>query len=163
MLAFTILGLPAHPLIVHGAVVGIPLAALGALAYVLRPSLRPQWWGLFAATMVVAWIFTILAGSTGEDLQHAMKHSQLIRDHAHWADRLGFSVHVLGASFLLTLLIDQARARGTQLPGAADILRKVAAPLAVIAAVAALGLVAVTGHAGAKAAWHNSPAASAGN
>lgn len=162
MIAFTILGLPAHPLVVHGAVVGIPLAALGVIAYVLRPTWRPYLaWPVFV-TVAVAWVFSILAGSTGETLEHALRESQYIEEHAEWAERLGLAVHVLAVSSLLAIGYDiWRRTRAEVLPKALTTLRAVAAPVAVVAAVAALAMVGIVGHYGAKAAWHDSPAASA--
>jgi len=40
------------------------------------------------------------------------------------------------------------------------VLRTVAIVVSTVAAVACLGLVGIVGHLGAKAAWHDSPAAS---
>ncbi|MCW2973395.1 MAG: hypothetical protein JWN72_1668 [Thermoleophilia bacterium] len=162
MYAFTILGLPAHPLIVHGAVVGIPLAALGTLAYAARPTLRPRLWWPLLVTVVLAWLCTFLAGSTGETLEHALKHSHFIEQHAMWADRLGLAVHVLAATTVITLVSDGwCRLRTGTPPVALVRLRTLTLPLSVLAAVASLVLVGVVGHLGAKAAWHDSPAASA--
>lgn len=59
-----ILGLPAHPLIVHGAVVGIPLASLALLFYVARPAMRQQIWLVVAVTVVLAWLFSFFAGAS---------------------------------------------------------------------------------------------------
>ena len=162
MYAFMIQGLPAHPLIVHGAVVGIPLSALALLFYVLRPQSRAAWWNLVFGTMFVAWVFTLLAGSTGEDLEHALKHSSLIEDHTRLAGYLGVAVHVMSAAGAIMLLHDRFGARlSGGLAGFGRFLRRIAPPIVVVAAIASLVLVALTGHAGAKAAWHDSPAAAA--
>lgn len=162
MIAFMILGLPAHPLIVHGAVVGIPLASLGTLAYALRPPWRERLWWPLVITVALTWLFAILAGSTGETLEHALDETRWIEDHAMWADRLGLAMHVLGASALATLAIDRwSGGAGRSLPAAASVLRRITLPVAAVAAVACLGLVGIVGHLGAKAAWHDSPAASA--
>ncbi|MCW2925701.1 MAG: hypothetical protein JWM98_3105 [Thermoleophilia bacterium] len=162
MIAFTVLGLPAHPLIVHVTVVGIPLASLGTIAYVLRPAIRAQLLWPLIVTVAVAWVSAILAGSTGETLEHGLHHSHFIEDHARWADRLGLAMHVLGASALIALLTDAWRARREAgVPSVLRTLRSVALPVAAVSALACLGLVGVVGHLGARAAWHDSPAASA--
>ena len=161
VLAFTILGLPAHPLIVHGAVVGVPLAAFAALWYVLRPAQRDTWWILCAVTVAVAWVFTFLAGQTGESLEHALHHSALIRDHAQWADRLGLAMHIFTPVFLLSVFLDRRQPRGTISGGGNGAgMQRVLRPLSAVGAVAVLVLVMIVGHLGAKAAWHDSPAAS---
>ncbi len=162
MFAFTILGLPAHPLIVHGAVVGIPLATLGTIAYVARPAWRERLAWPVLVTVALAWLFSILAGSTGETLEHALKESHLIEEHAEWAERLGIAVHVMGASALIMIGVDVLRRTRSYVgPGFVGVLRRVAAPVALVAAIAALVMVGIVGHLGAKAAWHDSPGASA--
>lgn len=156
-----ILGLPAHPLVVHGAVAGIPLASLAMLAYVLRPAWRSTLWWPAITTVVVAWAFSTLSGSTGETLEHALKESRFIEVHAEWANRLGIAMHALGASSLLALGVDRWTRSGRPAPPAAVRgLRTIALPATAIAAVACLVLVGVVGHLGAKAAWHDSPGAS---
>ncbi|MBC7461973.1 MAG: hypothetical protein H7287_11475, partial [Thermoleophilia bacterium] len=100
-----ILGLPAHPLIVHGAVVGIPLAASGVLAYVALPRTRDRLRVPLIVTVFLAWLFSLLAGSTGEELQHALKRSHFIHDHAVWAGRLGVAVHVLAGAAVVLLVV----------------------------------------------------------
>jgi hypothetical protein len=163
MLAFTIIGLPAHPLVVHGAVVGIPLAASGVLAYVARPAWRGRLWWPLVLTVAAAWVFAILAGSTGETLEHALKETSLIERHAELAEKLGLAVHIMGSSAAVMLLGDYfsqwLRREGT-VWSVARLLRKVAPAIAAVAALAALVLVGMVGHAGAKATWHDSPAAS---
>lgn len=160
MTAFTILGLPAHPLIVHGAVVGIPLAAFAMLFYAIFPKWRQGAWWPVIITVALAYLFAILAGSTGETLEHALKESSYIEEHAEWADRLGIAMHIFAPASLIWLVIDRMRLKRETVAGWLLILRKVAMPVSLIAAVAALGLVGIVGHLGAKAAWHDSPAAS---
>jgi hypothetical protein len=68
----------------------------------------------------------------------------------------------MSAAGTIMLLHDRFGARlSGGLARAAGIARRIALPIVVVAAIAALGLVALTGHAGAKAAWHDSPAAAA--
>lgn len=161
MVAFMILGLPAHPLIVHGAVMGIPLASIAMLAYVLRPAWRATLWWPAVATVAVAWAFSILAGATGETLEHALKESRFIEEHAMWADRLGIAMHVLAVSSLVTLGADRWTRTDRPAPHiAVRRLRRIALPLATMTAVACLALVGIVGHLGARAAWHDSPGAS---
>jgi uncharacterized membrane protein len=159
MIAYTILGLPAHPLIVHGAVVGIPLAAIGVLAYALLRSRRPALWWPVTITLVVAWAFAILAGSSGEALEAALPTSAFTEEHAEWAEVLGAAMHTLAVTALLTLLIDRSGRRfGAQ--RVQRVLRAVALPVSAIAAAACIVLVAVVGHLGAQAVWHDSEASS---
>ena len=47
-----LLGLPAHPLLVHLPVVVLPLVALGVVALAARPAWRPRYAGLVLAFAV---------------------------------------------------------------------------------------------------------------
>ena len=165
MIALSILGLPAHPLIVHGAVVGIPLAALAMLFYAAFPKHRETYWWVVAGTVAVGYLFAILAGSTGEELEHALKETTLIEEHAEWAGWLGAAMHVFAPASLVWLAVDRLRrmraTTGETVAGWMLTLRSIAIPVSVVAGIAALVLVGVVGHLGAKSAWHDSPAASA--
>lgn len=62
-----ILGLPMHPLVVHGAVVLIPLAAILAIVAVARPTWK-QGPVVAASTSAVGAVFGFLAKESGEAL-----------------------------------------------------------------------------------------------
>lgn len=68
----TVGDLPAHPLIVHGVVVLLPLAALGALLIALMPSLRRRL-GVAVLLLAVAGVGAVpLATRTGDELKAAL-------------------------------------------------------------------------------------------
>jgi len=69
----SVFGLPFHPLIVHGAVVLVPLAVIAAVALNWRPSWRTQyglWIALFAWG---AWVFAYAAVLTGDGLERFVR------------------------------------------------------------------------------------------
>jgi len=87
------MGLPTHVLLVHGAVVLVPLLAVGAVLYALVPKLRPRltWVVLLLAVVApLAALFTKLSGDAffaalqdfdpprigGELLEQAQQHQQ---------------------------------------------------------------------------------------
>ena len=63
-----VFGLPAHPLIVHGAVVLGPLLCLAALGYALLPRFRAQLGWLAVALAVAAPLATFAAVQSGAEL-----------------------------------------------------------------------------------------------
>src|SRR5688500_18224351 len=69
LVLITIAGLPAHPLLVHAAVVLIPLAALGTLAIAIKASWRRPYGILAAIFAVLAGIFATAAKFAGDQLQ----------------------------------------------------------------------------------------------
>ena len=71
--ALKLFGLPAHPLLVHVPVVMVPLAALGAIAIVVRPRWRRSAGPIVLALAFVGGLGTQLAMMSGEDLQGAVR------------------------------------------------------------------------------------------
>lgn len=154
----TILGLPAHVLIIHAVVVLGPLAALTAIAYAAVPRLRAnlRWWlaGLSVVTGASSWF----AAESGEEFERTLLASgatpdtpigQAIHEHAEAGDLmrwvgLGFMVLVLVAVFYLVPV------KGGGTPSG---LRSVTSVVLVAAALFLLYQVAVTGHSGASAVW----------
>ena len=151
----TINGLPLHPLVVHAAVVFVPLAALAVIAFVV-----PKWrwaarWPALASAALAAGSVQ-LAAMTGDSLQHQVGRSPLIETHEMWAGRLQTATWVLAA---LTLVAFWSLPHVTRLAGGRDKAARVAVlerPLLVLlplAAVAVVILVVLTGDAGARAVW----------
>lgn len=152
----TVHGVPAHPLIVHAAVVLIPLAALFSAAYALWPARRWQTRTPAAVLAIAAAASVQLAAMTGDQLkEHLHDNSALIETHEHWAGLLQGASWVLAAIMVVAWwalphenpLPDKDHQHGV---------RFVAWPVTValpVAAVAVLVLVVLTGDAGAKAVW----------
>lgn len=156
----SIFGLPVHPLLVHATVVLVPLAVLCVLLSVLVPRFR-RWAGpLPAGLSLVALVLTPLSTASGENLEHQLPHSSLIEEHAELGDQLVYFTVVL---FLVSaahwFLTRRPRGDGTSWPKA---LVASAAALAVLASLGTAVQVARIGHSGAKAAWSDTGAGSAG-
>jgi len=161
----SVFGLPTHILFVHATVVFIPLAALLVLLHVFWPAARRRLGIVTPLVAGIALVLTPLATQSGEQLEHAVPHSDLIERHAELADgmlpwTLGLFV-VAAALWLLDLH------RGRDVPVGRDAvaeLRKLTLPrwvplvvtaLAVVAALGSIVQVVLVGHAGATAAWHD--------
>jgi uncharacterized membrane protein len=148
-------GLPLHPLVVHAAVVFVPLAALSVLAFVV-PTWR--WAARWPALVFVALAAGAvqLAAMTGDSLQHQVGRNPLVENHEMWAGRLQAATWVLAG---LTLVAFWCLPHVTRLQGGDDKEGRVAVlarPLVVLlplAAVAVIVLVVLTGDAGARAVW----------
>ena len=151
----TINGLPLHPLVVHAAVVLVPLAALAVIAFVV-----PKWrwlarWPALALAALAAGSVQ-LAAMTGDSLKRQVGPTALIQTHEMWAGRLEAATWVLAA---LTLLAFWTLPHVTRLTGGRDKGARVGVlerPLLVVlplCAVAVMVLVVLTGDAGARAVW----------
>ena len=69
----SILGLPAHALLVHAAVILVPLAALALAAMCWKPSWRRNYSLPVALLAIAGAVIAFLAKSSGEPLEDAVK------------------------------------------------------------------------------------------
>jgi len=167
--------LPAHPLIVHLPVVLVPLATVGAILMLIRPSWRERFEIPTAVLAVVAAIATQLAIGSGEALEERVEESKLVKAHAGIAEQARPWVFLFAIVMVAVVVWDfvqkrrQAADEATpdsvpeSVPKTASV-RSRAATVAV--ALTAVGLILGigssvqiyrTGHSGAKATWHDTP------
>ncbi len=171
--------LPAHPLIVHLPVVLVPLATVGAILMLIRPSWRERFGLPTAVLAVVAAIATQLAIGSGEALEERVEESKLVKAHAGIAEQARPWVFLFAIVMVAVVVWDfvqkrrQAADEATpgsvpesvpdRVPETASV-RSRAATVAV--ALTAVGLILGigssvqiyrTGHSGAKATWHDTP------
>jgi hypothetical protein len=149
-------GIPLHPLVVHAAVVLVPMAALASVAMMV-----PRWrWLARWPALVLAWAAALsvqAATLSGVDLHHATGiDTPVIRSHEEWGIRLRLFMWVFA---VLTAVAFWALPHVTRLAGDRDRVGRVAAlekPLMVLVpllAVVVLVLVFITGEAGARSVW----------
>lgn len=139
-------GIPLHPLVVHAAVVFVPLACLAALVFAARSGWqRAVRWPLVVLGLVGAGV-TQLAAMTGDDLKHARHlQSPLIETHEMWAGRMQLGMWVLAGVIVVAVLLTRRSSAGA--------LALLARGLLVAGAVAVGYLTYRTGDAGAAAVW----------
>ena len=152
ILLITFNGLPAHPLIVHGAVVFGPLAVLAALGYLV-----PRWRGylrwplLVTAVLAFAFIWaSYLTGDNFKDSQEFYQTNPQVLKHEDYADVLRW---VTTAFALVVVVVTGWLHRRT---GA---VRLAAGGVMGALAVVTLVYIFLTGEAGAKAVYPPSAAA----
>ena len=138
----TLGGLPLHPLVVHAAVVLLPLCAIGLIILVLVPKLRRTYGWIVIAGLGVSFVFSFIAKESGETLANVMG---LPAEHAQWGDRLvpiSFLLFVVAAAWFWFVRKDTKGIVGTLLNIAGIAL-----------AVLNIGITVLVGHSGAEAAW----------
>lgn len=139
-----IFGLPLHPLVVHGAVVLVPLAALGALAVVFSSWVRSRYGWLTVLVAVAGAASVLMARISGEALKAGLGvGGAAVETHEMWGQLAVFPGVAL-AVVLPAALLTENRSRAAWWTFVA---------LTAVAAVAALVLVVLTGHSGATAVW----------
>lgn len=137
----TVAGLPIHPLVVHFAVVLLPLAAVGVIASVFLPKIRSKYLGLSVLGVFFGTAAAFVAKQSGEAL----------------AERVGLPVrhadlgtYLLVASGIFSLISalwywqGRSKTRSTTNP---------LGLLASVVGIAVIGLSVITGHTGAEAVW----------
>lgn len=147
----TLFGIPAHPLVVHAAVVLLPLAALITVVTALWPKSRKWWAPLALGIAFVGLVSVVLAQGSGEKLEHDVKETELVEEHTEkgetvlpWA--IGLTV-VAGA-------VTAASPLQRRYPKLSS--RAAAVTVGVVAVIVAAGAVYTVievGHSGAKATW----------
>lgn len=155
-------GLPTHPLIVHSAVVLVPVAAILLLVVSLNSSLRAKLGGFPAALSVIALIATILTRSTGEAMLELIGLSEEnpgpVTDHATFANYLAIAMIVMAVGHVAWWAVDSVKF-GPRLENQSSWLKPIAIALAILGAVGALIFVVLTGHEGAALTWQDLPKA----
>ena len=152
-----ILGLPLHPLVVHAVVAFVPLSALIAIGYAVRPGWRTvlRWPSVAGAVVsgTAAWV----AAESGLALLQRVSQVRasttdfvLLSQHQAWGDRA--KVLCLVFAVLTLALVWFARPPDEESPRGrpTDVILAV---LVVIAAVSATTTVVLAGHAGSRVVW----------
>lgn len=158
MLALTsLLGLPAHPFLVHIPVVLIPLGALGAVL-MLWPRLRAMigWW--VCGILVVAGIATQLAVDSGQALQEYVHETSLVRDHVRMGENVRPWLLLLFLALVGVMLIDRAIERRASKPEGNDLLKVagvVLSALSILFAAFSVYWIYRIGHSGSKSVWNS--------
>ena len=118
-----IFGLPMHALIVHAVVVLVPLSALVAIAFAVRPEWRHVLRWPVAIGGVVSGVTAFVAAESGEQLQRrvlAVRASttdlDLLSELVEWGDRAKLLCLVFMALSLAASLFMRAPDDGTNFP-----------------------------------------------
>lgn len=152
-------GMPVHVLLVHAAVVFVPLLAVAAVVFALVPRLRSRVGWVAALLAVGAPVAALFAKLSGEEFRDRLAASGMpatalepINTHATYGDRTFIATLVLGIATGAMVYLASRATKGRPLPRAADL--GLAAVVVVLAGVAGF-LVFMTGDTGATAVWGN--------
>lgn len=158
-------GLPVHPLVVHLPVVLVPLAAIG----VVLMAVRPRWLDRFGIPVAViagvGWLGTMLAASSGEELEEQIRDSgQNISSTLHDHAEMGEQVQVVAGVFFFLVLAWVVFAwwrrrvgeeKAVSVAKKPKVVNTVLAVIVLVSGAFATYSVYATGHSGAKSVWEN--------
>ena len=146
-------GLPAHPLVVHAAVVLLPMAAIATVVVAAVPRWRRPYALLAFVVSVVAAGAIWLAKESGESLEARVAESALVERHAELAEQvLPWAIAVVVVAGAV-VAVERYRSRLATIPTRAATITLIVAAL--ITGIGATWTVAEVGHSGAKATWHD--------
>ncbi|MGV8907630.1 MAG: DUF2231 domain-containing protein [Propionicimonas sp.] len=140
----SLFGLPLHPLVVHAAVVLLPLAALGALLIAVSKRARIRYGSLVVVVAVVATGAVVGARITGEALNGGTQGTGILATHITYGLLAPWPAGALALTSLLLVLAGRTKSR---------LFLLITAWLTVVSALASLAIILVVGHAGATAVW----------
>jgi uncharacterized membrane protein len=154
-----IFGLPAHPLLVHLPVIMVPLAAVVAVALVIRPTWLARFGWVLVGLTGVGMIGAILAAGSGEALQERVRETEVLERHME----LGETARLVAVLFFLVAVVVVGAhmwsvRKGDSPDKVSTLVRKrsVATALAVVLVATGAGAfytMADAGHQGARATW----------
>jgi len=147
-------GLPVHVLVLHAAVVFVPLLALGAIVYALVGPWRPKIGWAVLLLGIVAPICTFVAKESGEKLYDRLAPhmsaagKKLLDEHLHFGTNTFFWTLGLGVVSIVMVVLTRREKNST--PKAVQWV--LSAAMVVLALIAGY-YVYRTGDSGAKAVW----------
>lgn len=142
----TVAGLPMHPLIVHGAVVLVPLAALGLMLMAVRPSFSRRFGVLIVIVAGVAAVTAFAAKLSGEELAERVGTPAIHAELGNVLPLIALGLFVLGLVFWL---VDRGIPGNKPRPGWLVVF----AIVLVLAAALAIFWTIRVGHSGAEVTW----------
>jgi hypothetical protein len=142
----TIGGLPLHPLLVHSAVVLVPLVALGALVMSYLPSFSRRHGKLILVLAVVAQVSVFLAKMSGEAFSEILDKE--VEKHAQLGEITPFVTLPMVVLIYLRWRMDRA---GSSTGSVA--IRRLTSVALVIASLVSLVVIFLVGHSGASSVW----------
>ncbi|MEU7923813.1 DUF2231 domain-containing protein [Micromonospora sp. NPDC049801] len=152
-------GIPAHPLVLHAAVVFVPLLALLAIGYALVAPIRPHTRWVLALLAVGAPICALLAKLTGDAFFERLRSANRVTPefvpkleaHQDFGDMTLYATIALGiVALALVRFVPPRAVEGVPANRAVTVALQV---LSVVAAAVAVYYVVRTGDSGAKAVW----------
>jgi hypothetical protein len=159
-------GVPTHPLLVHAAVVLVPLLVLVTIAYAVLPFVRPHVRWVLALLALAAPASAVLAKLSGEVFYDRLEaagrisgpYVQRLKEHEEFGEYTMYTS--IGLGVLALVLVLAVRPRVESLVGrprrSGRGLQLVLGVLSVAAAVATAYYVVRTGDSGAKSVWEGS-------
>jgi len=142
----TLAGLPLHPLLVHSAVVLVPLVAIGALVMSYLPSFSRRHGKIILILAVIAQVSVFLAKMSGEAFAEILDKN--VEKHAE----LGEITPLLTLPMVALIYLRWRMDRSGSTFGSV-LVRRLTSVALIVASVVSLVVIFLVGHSGASSVW----------
>jgi hypothetical protein len=139
-------GLPLHPLLVHSAVVLVPLVAIGALVMSYLPSFSRRHGKLILILALIAQVSVFLAKLSGEAFSEILDKN--VEKHAELGEIAPLVTLPMVALIYLRWRMDRA---GSSIGNV--VIRRLTSLALVVSSLASLIVIFLVGHSGASSVW----------
>ena len=139
-------GLPLHPLLVHSAVVLVPLVAIGALVMSYLPSFSRRHGKIILILAVIAQISVFLAKMSGEAFAEILDKN--VEKHAE----LGEITPLVTLPMVVLIYLRWRMDRSGSTFGSV-VIRRLTSLALIVASVVSLVVIFLVGHSGASSVW----------
>jgi len=149
----TLFGLPAHPLVVHAAVVLLPIAAVALIVVAAVPKARRVYAPVVFGVALLATIAVGLAQQSGESLEGQVTRTEQLEEHTEQGQTVlpwAIAVTVVSAA-----VAAEPYLRGRLGKVSPNLVAGVLIVGSLVAGVGATWTVIEVGHSGATSVWHN--------
>jgi uncharacterized membrane protein len=155
-----VFGLPLHPLIVHAAVVFVPLTMIGAVVISFWRKGRARYGSLTLILSLVTAAVAVAAKLSGEALRASLPAvPPVVNSHETYGSALVWPSLVVVIGIALLLVADGMTGRSASAPDPREVTKRAAwfrivgLAINVVSAATGLTLVILAGHTGATAVW----------
>jgi hypothetical protein len=139
-------GLPLHPLLVHGAVVLVPLVAIGALVMSYLPSFSRRHGKIILGLAIIAQISVFLAKISGEAFEDILNKS--VEKHAELGEIAPFITIPMVVLIYLRWRMDRSGSTFGSV-----LIRRLTSVALVVASLTSIVFIFLVGHSGAESVW----------
>jgi uncharacterized membrane protein len=146
-LLYTVAGLPVHALIVHFAVVVLPISAIALIAMIYTPKIKNKYSFISVIGVILGSASVLIAKQSGEALSERIG---LPVEHSDYGTYLTIAAFI----FMALSIIWYRSSKGRRSRVVTSL-----GHLTVVAAIAVLALTFLTGHSGAQSVWEGKLAA----
>jgi len=142
----TLAGLPLHPLLVHSAVVLVPLVAIGALVMSYLPSFSRRHGKIILILAVIAQVSVFLAKMSGEAFAEILDKN--VEKHAE----LGEITPLVTLPMVILIYLRWRMDRSGSTFGSV-VIRRLTSVALVVASLISIIVIVLVGHSGASSVW----------